>query len=217
LTYSIVLFALYFIYLKSSVQLHLETKDYYIILKMKKPSVANDVNKTPQLAVNNVRENDLSPEVSGFVASLLQASKDNISAGEPSKALENVIQAIRLTHGEDAILHLIDAAKAASRRDIDKQIAAQTEQELIRQAMEASQRLAEPSSLLADMGDGSEVILQQAFQDGSSVICAQCGGLVPRVRWEIHRDMWCPHITSKSSDNSDDDGGGGGGEDEVSS
>ena len=175
--------------------------------KMQKSSVPNSIGTQPQLGVNNIRENELSPEAGGLVASLLQASRENISAGEPSKALEHVIQAIRLTHGEEAILKLIDAAKAAARRDIDKQIAAQTEEELMRQAMEASRRLAKQSSLLADMGDGSEVILQQAFQDGSSVICAQCGGLVPRVRWEAHRDKWCPHSAGQgsTSDNEDDE------------
>lgn len=162
-------------------------------LKMQKSSTANE---QPQLAINSVKENELTAEAGGLVASLLQASRDNISAGEPSKALEHVIQAIRLTHGEEAILKLIDAAKAAARRDMDQKIAAQTEEELVRQAMEASQRLTEQPSLLADIGDGSEVILQQAFEDGSSVICAQCGGLVPRLRWETHRDTWCPHAAS---------------------
>ena len=38
--------------------------------------------------------------------------------------------------------------------------------------------------------DGNH-ILQDAFSDGSSVICGACKSLVPRLRWEQHNKKWC--------------------------
>jgi hypothetical protein len=50
------------------------------------------------------------------------------------------------------------------------------------------------------MGDGSEYILQAAFEDGSSIICKRCQGLVSKDRWSAHCEYWCPSISA------DDDG-----------
>jgi formamidopyrimidine-DNA glycosylase len=52
---------------------------------------------------------------------------------------------------------------------------------------------------LSDRCDGSEQILRDAFEDGSSVICTRCGGLVKSVRWEAHSSTWCPAIQDADS------------------
>ena len=50
------------------------------------------------------------------------------------------------------------------------------------------------SPILQERGDGSEEILVDAFEDGSSVICKLCKSLVKKNRWDAHRDIWCPSI-----------------------
>ena len=34
-------------------------------------------------------------------------------------------------------------------------------------------------------------MLQDAFEDGSSVVCVRCGDLVARARWAAHQSTWC--------------------------
>ena len=63
-------------------------------------------------------------------------------------------------------------------------------------AKRASENLVKQSSLLAEIGDGSELILKDAFEDGSSLICTRCSGLVARERWTVHCTFWCPAIES---------------------
>jgi hypothetical protein len=50
-------------------------------------------------------------------------------------------------------------------------------------------------NILAERGE--QDILHDAFQDGSSVICTNCGGLVQRSRWDNHRQYWCDSSTDK--------------------
>ena len=42
---------------------------------------------------------------------LLKLSRDQISDGKPFEALSNVVQAIVMTQGEGALLHVLDEAK----------------------------------------------------------------------------------------------------------
>lgn len=50
------------------------------------------------------------------------------------------------------------------------------------------------NSILQEREDGSEEILFDAFQDGSSVICKLCKSLVKKDRWDVHQTVWCPSI-----------------------
>ena len=66
-------------------------------------------------------------------------------------------------------------------------------------AKRASADLIKQTSLLSEIGDGSELILKDAFEDGSSIICTRCTGLVSRERWTAHCQYWCPSIESDES------------------
>ena len=49
---------------------------------------------------------------------------------------------------------------------------------------------------------GREHILQQAMEDGSSIICSNCGDMISRERWKQHAEYWCREL--KLSDSNDD-------------
>ncbi len=76
----------------------------------------------------------------------------------------------------------------------------QEAQEIIRLLMFALQRhfyncspfSRREETLLSERGQ--EDVLRDAFQDGSSVVCHMCGGLVARARWESHSELWCPSL-----------------------
>ncbi|KAL3935114.1 MAG: hypothetical protein SGBAC_009306 [Bacillariaceae sp.] len=49
--------------------------------------------------------------------------------------------------------------------------------------------LADRSTYLFQMGQ--QHILQQAMEDGSSIVCRRCNGMVPIKRWHQHQQYWC--------------------------
>jgi formamidopyrimidine-DNA glycosylase len=50
---------------------------------------------------------------------------------------------------------------------------------------------------------GRQHILQQAMEDGSSVVCSKCGDMVKAERWSQHSTMWCRAI-DEIDDNMDE-------------
>ena len=149
----------------------------------------------------------LSKEDEEEVYSLLQSSREKLSNGLPQAALESVIEAIRMSSGEDAILKLLDMAKEKARKELESGqppsqqsrpniMTKAEEREMLKEARKACDNLINQPSLLAEKGDDSEYILQAAFEDGSSLICKRCQGLVSRQRWAAHCEYWCPEIDS---------------------
>ena len=60
-------------------------------------------------------------------------------------------------------------------------------------------------SILQERGDGSEDILLDAFQDGSSIVCKLCNALINKDRWDVHQTVWCPAIQSHDDEDDEDD------------
>ena len=58
------------------------------------------------------------------------------------------------------------------------------------------------NSILQEREDGSEEVLLDAFQDGSSVICKLCKSLVKKDRWDVHQTIWCPAIQRDDGEDS---------------
>lgn len=129
-----------------------------------------------------------------LVRRLLDASYESLFDGEKEAALANVINAIILLKGENAVLGVIDQVKAQMRKRIDslydenegmKPISLDT-------ALKWCDELLEQDTILAERGD--EDILVDAFQDGSSIICRNCKALIPVNRAEAHQLYWCEAI-----------------------
>jgi hypothetical protein len=125
---------------------------------------------------------------------LLDQAREKIARGDHLKALEDLVQAIRVTQGEAAILGALDEAKV---------LAAEA-----RQA--GSQRSAEMTTTqLKDLltGDGSvlqesgqEGLIRESMEYGSSVICRRCHAVVAEHRKEAHSTMWCPALDGPDAD-----------------
>ena len=52
---------------------------------------------------------------------------------------------------------------------------------------------------------GRQHILQQAMEDGSSVVCQRCGDMISRERWQQHAEYWCREIQEEKSCDSGED------------
>jgi hypothetical protein len=131
------------------------------------------------------------------VRMLLTRTRSKIEEESPNDALSALLQAIRLTQGEGAILGILDAAK----RQVEEEYSTQED------ALTAAKRMLvtlvnDTSTLLYERGD--EHILRDAFQDGSSVVCKGCKSLVSRERFRQHQLYWCI-LTSENQDIFSDD------------
>ncbi len=80
---------------------------------------------------------------------------------------------------------ILDKAKEAAAVELEKREISSAYDE----AVKISNILTSQNTLLYEMGD--EDILKDAFEDGSSVVCAKCGALVARARSSAHTEYWC--------------------------
>lgn len=128
-------------------------------------------------------------DLSQAVEMLLTISRSELADNNPQQALGALLHVIRLTRGEGAIMAVLDEAKRKCTAEIDQQVM----RESLDQARKISELLMSQETFLSERGD--EEILKDAFEDGSSVLCRKCGGLVAKVRWESHNSTWCPALT----------------------
>ena len=97
---------------------------------------------------------DLDDSRTSMVKELLKACRKRINEGDGHQALAMVLDAIRMTRGEGAIMEILDAAK----KEADRQ---EEMQELI-MAKKICNDLLKQETVLAERGD--EGILVEAFQ-----------------------------------------------------
>ena len=141
-----------------------------------------------------------SPEsIERVVGMLLDHTRSKISEGSKDDALAALLHAIRISSGEDSIIRILDQAK----KRVDDDYALRDQSSAVTNATNAIKMMLEQDSILSECG--AEDILRDAFQDGSSIICQKCGGLVPQTRWEVHRNKWCPSLGMDLDMDSDED------------
>lgn len=142
-----------------------------------------------------------SPEsMEKIVGMLLEVTKSKISEGNKNDALATLLHAIRLSSGEDSIIRILDQAK--KKADEDATVQNQEEADSLSYATNAIEKIQEEDCFLSQRGE--ENILKDAFQDGSSIICQKCGGLVKAERWKDHSDSWCPALEGVTSDSDEE-------------
>ncbi len=131
---------------------------------------------------------------------LLHETRKKIVGDEPNEALCSLLEAIRLTKGEESIMGILDEAK--------KRVAEESRNRSDHEMLVAAQRMSiylqsDEESMLFEHGRTD--ILRDAFEDGSSVVCPACNSLIPRARAEIHRKYWCsassPMVSSEDDNN----------------
>lgn len=133
-------------------------------------------------------------ELAEAVEMLLTITRSEIAENNPQQALAALLHAIRLTRGEDAIMEVLSEAKRKCMAEIDQQVA----RESLAQANKIIELLMSQDTFLSERGE--EDILKDAFEDGSSVVCSKCGGLVAKARWDSHSTMWCPALSETDMD-----------------
>ena len=67
-----------------------------------------------------------------------------------------------------------------------------------RRAVEMVRRLLDDQSTIL-FEQGREDILRQTMEDGSSMVCGRCGGVVPADRWRQHQQYWCDAIETEGT------------------
>ena len=127
-----------------------------------------------------------SESIGQVVGMLLQHTRSKISEGNKDDALAALLHAIRISSGEDSIIRILDEAK----KRVDDDYALRDQSLAVTNAANAIRSILEQDCLLSEMGQ--EDILRDAFEDGSSIICQKCSGLVSQTRWEAHKNKWCP-------------------------
>lgn len=141
-----------------------------------------------------------SPEsIERVVGMLLDHTRSKISEGSKDDALAALLHAIRISSGEDSIIRILDQAK----RKVDEDYTLRDQSIAVTKATNAIRMMLEQDSFLSERGQ--EDILRDAFEDGSSIICQKCGGLVSQSRWEAHSKSWCPSLGGDITMDSDDD------------
>ena len=134
------------------------------------------------------------------VEKLLDKTRNYINAGERDQALAHLLSAIAITKGPENVLSTLDAAKTreAQREAQLKSLQKEHDRLVLAEATRASHTLCQSSSILKD--HGVEEILRDAFEDGSSVVCATCHALVKVSRWDAHCNHWCPALHEDNED-----------------
>ncbi|KAI3673049.1 hypothetical protein L6452_39158 [Arctium lappa] len=134
---------------------------------------------------------------------LLILARQFIDQGKPSQALQAVVTAMRANGGEVAAFQALNRAKEAYRNKIHETNAANELASLFAECAIAEASIQESSlssnpafepdasgtSILAETGRKQVVV--DAFSDGSSFVCLQCGGLVSNSRKDEHYAFWC--------------------------
>ena len=145
-------------------------------------------------------EKESPDSIEKVVGMLLDHTRSKISEGSKEDALAALLHAIRISSGEDSIIRILDQAK----KRVDDDYALRGHSSAVTNAANAIRRILEQDSFLSERGE--EDILRDAFEDGSSIICQQCGGLVSQARWEAHRNSWCPSLEGNMDIDIDEEG-----------
>ncbi|PSR99798.1 LPS-assembly protein like [Actinidia chinensis var. chinensis] len=144
------------------------------------------------------------------VRGLLALARQLIDQGKPSQALQSVVMAMKTKGGDDAVFQTLNRASELYRNKLQASAAAdelaslfaecaiaealplrtvQSEQYTVGPSIEPD---AQGTSILAE--SGRKQIVLDAFLDGSSFVCLQCGGLVSNHRKDEHYAYWCCKI-----------------------
>lgn len=144
------------------------------------------------------------------IRDFLTLARQLIDQGKPSQALQAVVMAMRTKGGDEAVFQSLHRARELYRSRMQGNAAVDQLACLFAECAiaEAQPLKIEPpvtnvggpsispdahgTSILAETGR-TQVVLD-AFSDGSSFICLQCGGLVSNHRKDEHYAYWCCQI-----------------------
>uniref|UniRef100_A0A2P2JUH9 Uncharacterized protein MANES_18G040700 n=1 Tax=Rhizophora mucronata TaxID=61149 RepID=A0A2P2JUH9_RHIMU len=132
-----------------------------------------------------------------------------INQGKPSQALQAVVMAMRTQGGEEAVFQSLHRARELYRNRLRVNTAVDQLAALFAECAIAEAQPLENDPMPAAVGSSSVIdvngnsilaemgrmqIVLDAFSDGSSFICLQCGGLVSNHRKDEHYAFWCSKV-----------------------
>ena len=157
------------------------------------------------------------PQHQGRVSDLLQFAATSATTN-PADALDALMQALTLQTGTqaaadqamgrirtelgDVVADCIAGKCTARQRLRDQQ--QMSDEDMHRKALAVVQDLLNDSSTFL-YAQNRQHILQQAMEDGSTVVCSQCGDMVKVERWEQHKNYWCRAIERDAKEDSDEE------------
>ncbi|PIA52859.1 hypothetical protein AQUCO_01000612v1 [Aquilegia coerulea] len=141
--------------------------------------------------------------------SLVTMARQLINQGKPSLALQAVVMAMKSEGGDEAVFQTLHRARELYRNKLQANAAADELASLFAECAIAEAHPLKSESSPFNIGgpsvaltpdahgtsilakSGREQIMLDAFSDGSSFICLQCGGLVSNHRKDEHLAYWC--------------------------
>ncbi|VFQ65647.1 unnamed protein product [Cuscuta campestris] len=162
-----------------------------------------EVESSPAQPVRPPPSSSSGPDQDEFVRNLLAMARRLIGQNEPSQALHAVVMAIRSRGGDEAVHQLLSRARELYTNKVQASAAADQLASLFSEFA-----IAEVATPKYDNGDqpiaeidksgtsilsetGRKQVMVDAFSDGSSFVCYQCGGLVSTLRKDEHYSFWC--------------------------
>ncbi|CAI0464996.1 unnamed protein product [Linum tenue] len=143
---------------------------------------------------------------SGDIRELFALARQLINQGKPSQALQVVMAAARNQGGDQAMFQSLSRARELYRTRLQEssnsidQLATLFAECAIAgtESSQSHNRCSESGGIGQDVHEnsilaetGRNQIVLDAFADGSSFICLQCGGLVSVNRRDEHLTYWC--------------------------
>ncbi|KAL7484770.1 hypothetical protein ACHAW6_010394 [Cyclotella cf. meneghiniana] len=129
------------------------------------------------------------------IANLLQFAHSSYTSN-PTDALSALMEALTLKNGSNAAQHAMNRIRSELGDTVADCVARHqriAEGEITQRAMAVVEEMINDTSTFL-YAQGRQHILQQAMEDGSSVVCSKCGDMVKADRWSQHSTMWCRAI-----------------------
>ena len=134
------------------------------------------------------------------IAQLIQYAQANYESN-PTDSLLALMQALKMNSGQASADQAMERIRAELGSDVADHVL-DRQGRLDRATQMAQEMLSDESTLLFQQGN--QHILQQAMEDGSSVVCSKCNAMIPAARWQPHRDFWCQEAITDEDDEAKD-------------
>lgn len=129
------------------------------------------------------------------IAQLLQYASSSYNSN-PTDALSALMDALTIQSGPSAAQQAMNRIRIELGESVANCVAQHqtiAESEMTLRAMAVVEEMMNDTSTFL-YAQGRQHILQQAMEDGSSVVCSKCGDMVKTDRWTQHSTMWCRAI-----------------------
>lgn len=145
------------------------------------------------------------------IAHLLQYARSSYTSN-PTDALSALMGALTLSSGNaaahvamerirselgDAVADSISSSSSShyQQQQHQQHYSQEESMEMTRRAMEIVEQLLNDKSTFL-YAQGRQHLLQQAMEDGSSVVCTKCGDMIKADRIEQHVEYWCRNVAA---------------------